>query len=338
MPKDERLNALNDDHPPPGYVARLGVMSFLYVSKAASAPKASQLVAQTVNFGAALRTVMNPAYPSALYSNRVGRALLHRRGGGAEALWNIHRGLCVAPGLTGLLNSSVDARIRVYAYKISAMLCTCFSERTLLLDIDVFVLQRSLVHHLLTRTLEVASLSLPLDVFRHSIYSSSAIPPICTCMVAFRTDAPTRDILVGAARRLLLQSHPNALRQGDQEMLHYELSARKTLTPLLLPEEYYCPRLPSSRQQHSSETLAVWNTPWPWSGYPCKAVHVHDRTPFELAILANRTTPLQTGRRSTSTLWHMIPVPEWINVAVDGDLGRTGQGPEATRRYMAVHN
>ena len=272
-----------------------------------------------------LRSVMSPSYPVALFSDVASLALLERRtGSDARAeparLWDVHRPARVAPQLRQLAGTSLreDASSPlVWVHKLSVLLDTPYRERTLYIDSDVWVLQAGLVHLLLSRVLDHASWAQPLDPYRHRTLRDSPLPPLCACMIAFRGSNATRRLIAGAARRLILRDPPSTLRRTDQEYLTVELLSGAHDDVLLssLPEEWYCPGV-----AHSASAPAVWRTPWPWSRYPCKAVHgrlgeLHPLHAEPPTALQRRVT---TGRGSTTTRWEVAQVPTAIRQMAEG--------------------
>ena len=171
-----------------------------------------------------------------------------------------------------------------------------------------------MVDRLLMRTLNLTEWAQPLDPYRHSYLRSMQVPPLCACMIAFRNTLGVRNMVVGALRRLMLNSSPHGLRRDDQESLLQEFV--HTLPPhvrlMPLPEEYYCPG-----RHHSPNKPAVWITPWAWSDYPCKAVHGH-----KLGVVESRAPPLRhpyTGNKgSTKTKWSVMQVPKRLRELASG--------------------
>ena len=134
-------------------------------------------------------------------------------------------------------------------------------------------------------------------------------------MIALRSGNSTRALLESAARRLVLRDPPTTLRRTDQEYLTVELlrseGAAAGLRLGMLPEEFYCPGV-----DHHAARPATWMTPWPWSHYPCKAVHGHGL--HALHRSAPTEGPRKTGRGSTTTLWTVAQVPRALREMAEG--------------------
>lgn len=270
-----------------------------------------------------LRAVMRPAYPVALFSDVASLVLLSRSGSDARAesarLWDMHRPARVAPQLrqlAGALPREEASSMLVWVHKLSVLLDSPYGERTLYLDSDVWVLQAGLVHLLLSHVLDHASWAQPLDPYRHRTLRDSPLPPLCACMIAFRGSNATRELVAGAARRLILRDPPSTLRRTDQEYLTVELlSGAHDVRLNSLPEEWFCPGVP-----HSASAPAVWRTPWPWSTYPCKAVHgrLGELHPLHVEPQAASQRRVTTGRGSTTTRWEVAQVPTAIRQMAEG--------------------
>ena len=178
-------------------------------------------------------------------------------------------------------------------------------EETFYLDNDVLVLQATLAKDLLTNTLRVSDLMMPVDPVRQSHSTSVSdirktkqsrrwgvaaktppmydmgIPPLCTCVMAYRRTPSVLRLLEGAAVRLALSLNsvdptvrkgmPVIIRQSDQEMLWLELTQSPS-DPLLrlfvLPEEYFCPAYwPQVDTKHATKKgisfydyISAWST------------------------------------------------------------------------------
>ena len=85
---------------------------------------------------------------------------------------------------------------------------------------------------------------MPIDPWRGRLWAAAPLPPLCSALTAYRSDAPgMRELIVEAAGRLINGSerhlHPD-VNPGDQTALWfaYVLSAPRTrLRVLALPEE-----------------------------------------------------------------------------------------------------
>ena len=217
-----------------------------------------------------------------------------------------------------------------FLWKLMAQAVTPYQE-TLYLDNDVLVLEPALAKHLLTNTLRLSDLALPLDPARPPAKTSvselrkqrqsrksglvatappmydQGIPPLCTCVMAYRRTPSVRRLLEGAAVRLALSlnpvdptvrwGNPVAIRQSDQEMLWLELTQTPPdprLRLFVLPEEYFCPAywpqvdaattagisfydyiLAWASHGKPKEVWPRWTTGYSSAGYECKATHFH---------------------------------------------------------------
>ena len=227
----------------------------------------------------------------ALFSNAVVRSHLSAR---EATLWDTHLSIAeAAPEVRAKWTQTTMARgdqksdLPAWLYKISALLSTPFTERTLFLDIDVFVIWPNFVDTLLGDSLHrIADLVAPMDVGRYlpfwRKYVHSAVPPFCSAVMAYSpANAEMRSLLMGAAK-LMIGRHGKALpgtpRLGDQEVIWEEWTTNHPgLRVVTLAEEWYCPqrRRLASRWDNSSER-PEWSTGWPRARYPCKALHGHD--------------------------------------------------------------
>ena len=85
---------------------------------------------------------------------------------------------------------------------------------------------------------------MPIDPWRGRLWAAAPLPPLCSALTAYRSDAPgMRELIVEAAGRLINGSerhlHPD-VNPGDQTALWfaYVLTAPRTrLRVLVLPEE-----------------------------------------------------------------------------------------------------
>lgn len=120
-----------------------------------------------------LRAVSRPAHPLALLATDDARALLSAA---EAALWDVHRPLRLS-GAIGRMQQAMQRRQNgwsrswekparlSFVHKLQALLETPFA-RTVFVDCDLFVLDASLVDGLLTQTLRIAELAMPLDPWR----------------------------------------------------------------------------------------------------------------------------------------------------------------------------
>ena len=206
-----------------------------------------------------------------------------------------------------------------YAWKLIAQAASPYEE-TVFIDNDILVLSRTLVSDLLDHTLHVSDLALVQDPARppsetlrtrtnlasarargHIVTAPSmyahGVPPLCTCVMAYRRTPSVRQLLHRATARLFLHlntldvstpSQRTVIRQSDQEMIWFQLvtgTPDALLRLLVLPEEYYCPawypakgRTAASPYHYLVKSIAageapVWTTRW--GNYDCHAVHLH---------------------------------------------------------------
>ena len=235
-----------------------------------------------------LRRVMRPAYPVELHANRLALAQMRRTIRWQE-YWDALVPMALEPRLQqmllkraamgsargALMSGKAPAgrmdRASFYAFvhKLGALMSTRF-RRAVFFDADVQVLQPALVASLLSDTLRLADVAMPLDTNREEwrAHGLSGAPPVCSCLVAFHNSVAVRSLWRGAATRLLEGRH-QGMRQGDQEMIWLEWTTNLTqLRMLILPEEYYCPL--------ASQAPVLWTTAgYPTGRYECKAVHRH---------------------------------------------------------------
>ena len=223
---------------------------------------------------------------------------------------------------TNLLNTkNVSASLKAFfVWKLLALASSPY-RTTVFLDNDVLVLSRTFVVDLLTRSLRVSDFAIGVDPSRPPVWShqyqrrkdvyvrtgttvgapdmyGQGLPPLCSCVIAYRRTPSVEKLLLLAASRLLLYTNPfdhtvatrQRVRQSDQEMLWFQL-AQGTPDPslrlMVLPEEYYCPAYwpsaPRGRWREKAYFLNVaaiaagrrptWTTRW--GEYDCHAVHFH---------------------------------------------------------------
>ena len=169
---------------------------------------------------------------------------------------------------------------------MSALLSTEF-ERTLFLDVDVFVLSPGLVHELLVSALHVSDVAMPGPVpERHLLVSAAVtqltrgVPMLCSCMMAYRSTPPVMAWVRDAARGILRAERPELMRQGDQEYLWLQRVENQTharLRVLGLSDDYYCPagriRVETGAKDRSPYLVA--DVTVGGQNYACRSVHGH---------------------------------------------------------------
>ena len=268
--------------------APLGDCGVLWVVFAAH--RTARVIREAYASAQLLQRTARPAYPTLLMANRVAReelsSLSAKHG---TSPWSEARTLSLDRRLVPHGNTNKFARNdprRAYLAKLSGLLSSGFN-RTVYLDCDVFVIAPTLVHDLFERALGVAELAMPLDPGRAAHLAPSVAsrppwvspnvgpPPLCSAVMAYRRAPAVHELFLGAARRLLAGGHANA-RQGDQEMIWFEWTARDDpgLRVLGLPEETYCP-LESKQSPPRRWRESVWRTSWRRGVYTCAAVHGH---------------------------------------------------------------
>ena len=279
------------------------------------------------------------SYPMLLMANEAGRALLST----ADAkLWDEHSELVLEPAVAALDETldrkrrrrrkqlKEDGRLRVWLYRMQGLLLSPF-ERTLFLDGDMYVLDGDMVRTLLTRTLRLAELAMPLDPWRGGAWTLSAAPPLCASLLAARSHAPgVRDFVLGAMMRLVNGSHRHLhpdVQTGDQSMFWFEWVAAP-LTPdrssavrvLPLPSEFFCPSEPVSTthvlrgSQLALEPFAHFHTSWvgPLGSkrrgvYKCGAVHAHGYS--EEPLRTRHISAAEVNERVRSASSRQKPAP-----------------------------
>jgi len=251
-------------------LAGTGVLQSVFISKPTSIA-GIQALREAVSAAQQLSKIAQPRYPLELHANALALNLVSRDRS-TKGLWARVVPLVLAPHLRELLqrwrrrSQEASAPIASFVHKLAALARTRY-ERALFLDNDIRVLQPSLVHSLLSSTLAVADLAMPLDTNRETGAFEMA-PPLCSCLVAYHNTAEVRRLWEGASLRLLTHRHPH-VRQTDQEMIWFEWTQNQTrLRVLALPEEYYCP-LPAN-------AAPQWQTSgWPFSRHKCRSTHMH---------------------------------------------------------------
>ena len=102
----------------------------------------------------------------------------------------------------------------------------------------------ALIDRLLTQTLRLADLAMPIDPWRGRLWAAAPLPPLCSALTAYRSNAPgMRELIVEAAGRLINGSdrhlHPD-VNPSDQTALWFAYvftAPRSRLRVLALPEE-----------------------------------------------------------------------------------------------------
>jgi len=253
-----------------------------------------------------LRSVMAPPYPLHLHASV--NALEQLGASSHLSLWDrsellqlptslaamLRQRFGSAAGVEHYLHNTTTSEAPRFVWKLAAILRSNF-ERTLFLDTDLYVLWPSFVHTLLSLTLPMGDVAMPIDVGRYfAPWSRSPVPPLCSAVMAYWSRrANVVGLLEGAAYRLIWHLH-KSVRQGDQQMMQIEYMRNRTdLRVLTLPEEFYCPQNQQLLRRatkggssldsgtHAASTASaspppprpVWETSWGklW----CKALHGH---------------------------------------------------------------
>jgi hypothetical protein len=310
-----------------------------------------------------LRQVSMPVMPLALMHNeRVLKdsQLQWLQSRGVSSLWDRRVTFDMHPDIkpyyTVWAKEIVDGSQNVHGWqsisywKLSALLQSPFNK-TLFLDNDVYVLQPSLVNDLLSRTLNNADIAIPVNVARGTeFWKSAPLPSLCIAIIAFNSNAATRDLFVGAARRLAMHAHQGTgyagVEQRDQEMLWFEWRATPALRMLPLPEEYYCPDV--EIEFNGSAPLAWWQLNWGTVGdanlgrVPCKAVHGHSRYFYRQQATTMVTSPQWKPRKRRSGAVGIVVVKadngsltKYTELYKSASLGFKDDLPESTMRRIA---
>ena len=264
-----------------------GVIMCIYAHTPASLT-GRMAVKELLTSASQIRSIMSPRYPIELHANDHALALIERRVRWQE-LWDFLVRMTL-PGpfqqmMVKRTSSGTDTGIRdsfyAFVHKLCALDQTHF-RRAVFIDADVKVIQPSLIHSLLSSTLRLAEVAMPVDTNRRPWQNLGfeGVPPICSCLIAFHNIPTVRALWMGAAIRLLEGRHPQ-VRQGDQEMIMFEWATQNVtqLRMLVLPEEYYCPiNMANQASGPTTRMLMQWKTiGWPVGTYDCKAIHRHGR-------------------------------------------------------------
>ena len=256
-------------------------------SRGATRSITRELVASATN----LWRTLHPRYPIDVLANQRATRALSVHG---DALnWNIRVIARDARLERARREWPTDAVRLAYLHNLIGLMQTRFG-RTVELDCDVFVIAPRFALDLLRNALGVADIAMPLDPGRaaHLVPHEAATskpapwvaptlgpPMLCSAVIAYRRNAPTKELFAGAAHRLLTRRHPG-VRQGDQEMIWFQYSSGEgnlssRLRLMALPEEAYCPLESHQRPLMPDWRATAWRTSWRRGVYPCAAVHGH---------------------------------------------------------------
>ena len=242
---------------------------------------------------------------------------------GAGALFDEHMQLNTMAARRALASGptwhQIDKRmVLCYAWKLFAQASSPYVS-TVFIDNDVLILSDTFVADLLDRSLHVSDLTFVQDPARPPKETANSranlaaarargsiinapdmyargLPPLCTCVMAYRKVQSVQNLLMRAAARLFLHSNPSdvstrklsLVRQGDQEMIWFQLATGPPdpmLRLMVLPEEYFCPAWYPAKGKDakipyhyfvkamSSRERPTWTTRW--GTYNCHAVHFH---------------------------------------------------------------
>ena len=242
-----------------------------------------------------LRT-LRPRLPLDLLANKAAHDTLEKMSTRRAGLpWDSRRYLTLDVRLKGMSRTFAADDVRnAYLHKLSGLLSTRFN-RTLYLDCDVMVVSPNFASDLLSRALHVADVAMPLDPGRAAhlvpgeregegpaapwVAPTIGPPMLCSAVLAYRQNAATDELFLGAARRLLARRHPG-VRQGDQEMIWFQWVSGEgahaaALRVIALPEETYCPLERRQKPLLPNWQQSTWRTSWRRGVYPCAAVHGH---------------------------------------------------------------
>jgi hypothetical protein len=241
--------------------------------------------------------------PIALIRNELAwqklRELATSYGADSDALWDVHLNMTMHPLIAqaierGRASPGASTRLKSLGtvgrawiermlFKFSSRLLSPF-ERTLFLDLDVFVIDRELVRRLLMQTARLADVALPIHPYRERFWASAAAPSICAAIIVTRRNADIDQLWVGAAERMAGLCNFTGVanltvlgRMGEQASLWFQwVHAQPWLRVLVLPEETYCPG--PANIHRWQERRPMWSTGWHRSSkvMACKAVHGHD--------------------------------------------------------------
>ena len=270
-------------------------------------PARQSIVTEGVIAAALLRRVMRPSFPMDLLANHLALDALSDVN---KTAWDSVRLLTLHPRLSTLrVPWAITDTRHAYLRKLSGLLLSRFN-RTVFVDCDVYVIRPTLIHDLLLHALMVADIAMPIDPGRtaalvtgdaHTPWVAPHIGPpmLCSAILAYRRGAEADAMFTGAARRLAHGRHAvHGIRQGDQEMIWFEWTRRRTTARVLaLPEEVYCPLEARLRPRSPDWDKSVWWTSWRRGTYPCAAVHGHK---YYALVAAQLREELEMNRTSTA--------------------------------------
>ncbi len=273
----------------------------------------TRAVFETVLSARLLRSTMKPTLPMALFTNQAAHHLLAALlpSSSSLELWDLHRDLdpLMAPLEVKLIgeNQAHGPSIGASAAKLVALMNTPF-ERTLFVDVDIWVLRPQFVWEMLAHKLQLSDIAMALDPNRaKATYYNAIVPPICTCLMAYRNATIVHEQMEAARAGLMRRAH-RSVRQSDQEYMWFEWTRRPQLRLLVLPEEYYCPMQPAPVPSVPIEAALsggfllpptyapVWTTPL--GQYRCHTVHTHM---LDTTMLNRLRTNLSSGWKPTAT-------------------------------------
>jgi len=243
------------------HFAQCGVMHVLASDGGKHGYYARNTRAEIVSGANLVRGIMQPVLPMLLFSSA--RDLAWLREAHLDVLWDKLLELTMDMRLDALYrrwqhanNCTNRNSIRcpksvawrsIGFWKTSALLQSPF-QRTVYLDNDVYVLQPTYMHSLLSQTLRACDIAMPLNIDRSGVWQATSVPQPCNGLIAWRKTPDVEGLLVGAIERIVSGVHDgvdpsgNSVDQRDQDMLYFEwFEARPELRFLMLPEEYYCP-------------------------------------------------------------------------------------------------
>lgn len=316
----------------------VGAVYMLVLPNAAPEKHLAKSAEEAVMSAAHFRSWAEPRLPMELFSNERARAAL--RGArypetcvwNATELWDFHSEATVLhPAVAGHVRAAEAsqaenttgaqaAEVSVWLLKINVLLRARF-ERTLFLDLDIWLAQPAFPANVLEQTLNVTDVAFVVDAGRPNKHHTflprrvrrwwAAPPPMCSCLVAYRKTAAVVRFFAGAARRFLAGDFLESRKHTDQEAMYSEWlqSQDPALRLLLLPEEYYCPRwgdfgfnfTDAQGKPITRLVDAEWHTDFGWPYY-CRTVHGHLRAaddPFYALVTAHITESRCVEHHST---------------------------------------
>jgi len=164
--------------------------------------------------------------------------------------------------------------------KMVALLMSPY-EVTVYLDNDVLVLQPTLMDDLLSRTMRIADLAMPVALTQGpedlDFLGLHGLPQLCTAMIVYRqSNQAAVSTLVQATFHMINGTRSDVLKpanQREQEYLYLAIAdERMRITDALrvfaLPHEYYCPFYPGQELENwwlhevGRGTLPAWPHSW----------------------------------------------------------------------------